>query len=300
MSDEHNPEIQTYLLMVLTTMFWGGSFVAGKIALPEFPPMTLTFFRYLLATVMIFPYMWIKEERKTPAKKDYVLLFVLGLLGISGYFAFQFTALLYTSAASASTINALNPLTSSIIATFLTDERLTRHKVGLIFLAFSGVLLTVSGGNLSTIINMQFNKGDLIMLLAMVCFAFYGVFSKKATAKYSPLLVTAYVFLFGLIQITPLMLREGVWMNALSFSGTAWAAIVFMAIGSSVLGYLIQQVAIKRIGVNKTSLFINLVPIFATIFAHFVLGDPITAVNILAILIIATAVFLNTRNGVRD
>jgi len=125
--------------MVLTTMFWGGSFVAGKIALPEFPPMTLTFFRFLLATAMIFPYMWFKEEEKTPKKADYMLLFGLGLLGISGYFAFQFTSLLYTSAANASTINALNPLTSSIIATFFTDERLTKRKVALIFLAFTGV-----------------------------------------------------------------------------------------------------------------------------------------------------------------
>ena len=294
MSDERKTESQTYLLMVLTTMFWGGSFVAGKIALPEFPPMTLTFFRFLLATAMIFPYMWFKEEEKTPKKADYMLLFGLGLLGISGYFAFQFTSLLYTSAANASTINALNPLTSSIIATFFTDERLTKPKVALIFLAFTGVLLTVSGGSLELIINMQFNKGDIIMLLAMISFAFYGVFSKRATARYSPLLVTAYVFLFGLIQITPLMLMEGVWMNALSFSAKAWAAIIFMAIGYSVVGYLIQQVAIKRIGVNKTSLFINLVPIFATVFAHFVLGDPISLVNIVAIGIIASAVYLNT------
>jgi drug/metabolite transporter (DMT)-like permease len=141
---------------------------------------------------------------------------------------------------------------------------------------------------------MQFNKGDLIMLLAMFCFSIYGVFSKRATAKYSPLLVTAYVFLFGLIQIVPFMLIEGVWMNVLSFSVNAWAAIIFMVIGSSVIGYLAQQMAIKRIGVNKTSLFINLVPIFATIFAYLVLGDPITMVNIVAIGIIVTAVYLNT------
>lgn len=294
MSDERRDVIQTYLLMVLTTMFWGGSFVAGKIALPEFPPMTLTFFRFLLATAIIFPYMWMREETKTPEKQDLLLLFGLGVLGISGYFAFQFTSLLYTSAANSSTINALNPLTSSVIATFFTEERLTKRKVALIFLALSGVLLTASGGDIRVLLGMQFNKGDLIMLLAMFCFSIYGVFSKRATGKYSPLLVTAYVFLFGLIQIVPFMLMEGVWMNVLSFSVNAWAAIIFMAIGSSVIGYLAQQMAIKRIGVNKTSLFINLVPIFATIFAYFVLGDPITIVNIVAIGIIITAVYLNT------
>ncbi len=283
--------------MVLTTAFWGGSFVAGKIALPEFPPMTLTFFRFILATAMIFPYMLVKEKEKIPKRQDIPLLFGLGILGISGYFAFQFTSLLYTSAANSSTINALNPLTSSVIAAYLTDERLTKRKVVLIILALSGVLLTVSGGDVGVLLNMSFNKGDLIMFLAMISFSFYGVFSKRATKRYSPLLVTSYVFLFGLIQITPLMLREGVWMNVLSFSSKAWFAIVFMAIGSSVIGYLIQQIAIQRIGVNKTSLFINLVPIFATIFAHFVLGDPITIVNVVAISIIVAAVYLNTRTN---
>lgn len=289
-------DLKTVLLMILTTVFWGGSFVAGKIALPEFPPMTLTFYRFLIATAIIYPYMWRREQVKIPEKKDLLLLFGLGFLGVSGYFAFQFTSLLYTSAANSSTINALNPLTSSIIASFLTEERLTKRKIGLIFLALFGVFLTISGGDFGVILSMNYNRGDLIMLLAMLSFSIYGVFSKKATAIYSPLLVTAYIFLFGLIQIIPLMLRENVWMNVLDFSTNAWISIIFMAIGSSVLGYLIQQVAIKNLGVNKTSLFINLVPIFATIFAHFVLGDPITIINMAAIGVIVTAVYLNTKS----
>lgn len=289
-------DLKTVLLMILTTAFWGGSFVAGKIALPEFPPMTLTFYRFLIATAIIYPYMLSKEQVKIPEKRDLFLLFGLGFLGVSGYFAFQFTSLLYTSAANSSTINALNPLTSSIIASFLTEERLSKRKIGLIFLALFGVMLTISGGDVGMILSMNYNRGDLIMLLAMLSFSFYGVFSKKATAKYSPLLVTAYIFLFGLIQITPLMLRENVWMNIFDFSTKAWISIIFMAIGSSVLGYLIQQVAIKNLGVNKTSLFINLVPIFATLFAHFVLGDQITIINITAISIIVTTVYLNTKS----
>ena len=84
-------------------------------------------------------------------------------------------------------------------------------------------------------------------------------------------------------------------MNALSFSAKAWGGIIVMAIGSSVLGYQIQQVAIKRLGVNRTSLFINLVPLFAILFSYLILGDQITVVNIVSAAIIGTAVFLNTR-----
>ena len=294
MSEKSRDRLTTYLLMALTTVFWGGSFTAGKIALREFPPMTLTFFRFLIATAIIVPYMWSREKTRIPEKGDIPLLFGLGFLGVSGYFAFQFTALLYTSAANSSTINALNPLTSSLIATFLTEERLTAKKVGLIFLALIGVLLTITGGDVGVLLSFGFNRGDLIMVLAMLCFSFYGVYSKKASSKYSPVLVTTYVFLFGLIQITPLMLMENVFMDVWSFSFEAWAAIVFMAICSSVLGYLIQQVTIKKIGVNKTSLFINLVPLFAILFAYLVLGDPVTYINLLSAAIIITAVILNS------
>jgi drug/metabolite transporter (DMT)-like permease len=295
MPNESRGDLITYLLMILTMAFWGSSFVAGQIALHEFPPMTLTFFRFLIASVIIIPYMWITDKTKVPRQRDIPLLFGLGYLGVSGYFAFQFTSLLYTSAANSSTINALNPLTSSIIASLLTDEKLSPKKIGLILLAFSGILLTVTGGEIDVLLNLSFNRGDLIMFLAMINFSLYGVYSKKATKMYSPLLVTSYVFLFGLIQITPLMLMENMLSNIFSFSEKAWIAVIYMAVCSSVLGYLIQQRTIKKIGVNKTSLFINLVPIFAILFSYLVLNDPITVINLVSAMIIITAVILNSR-----
>jgi len=287
-------EKEAHLLMLLTSMFWGASFVAGKIALLEFPPMTLTFFRFFIATIIIFPYMWSKSRIKNPERKDIPYLFAIGFLAIPIQFALQFTALQYTSPANASTIAALNPFVSSIMATYLTDERLSRRKVSLLILALCGVLLTVTGGDPYVLLSMQFNKGDLLATLGMLTFALYGIFSIRATKKYGPLLVTSYVFLFGLVQITPFMLREGVWTKVLSFSLEAWIAVIFLAIGASVLGYQFQQISIQRLGVNRTSIYINLVPPFAIIFAYVILGDKITLINIVSSSIIGIAVYLNT------
>ena len=295
MSGKGRGELVTLALMVLTTAFWGGSFVAGKIALREFPPMTLTFFRFLISTALILPYMWVTAEIRVPRREDIPVLFGLGFLGVSGYYTFQFTSLLYTSAGNSATINALIPLTSSVLATFMTEERLNARKVGLIFLALSGVLLTATGADIEVLRSLAFNKGDLVMLLAMLCFSVYGIYSGRMTARYTPILVTAYIFLFGLIQITPLMLMEGVFWEVLSYSREAWAAIVFMAVFSSVLGYMFQQMAIQRLGINRTMLFFNLVPLFAILFAYLVLGDPVTPVNLASAAIIITAVVLNSR-----
>ena len=181
-----------------------------------------------------------------------------------------------------------------MIASFLTDEKIDSKKLGLIFLALFGVLLTVTGGDIDVLFSLGFNKGDMIMVGAMLCFAIYGVYSRRATSRYSPLLVTGYVFLFGLIQITPLMLMEGVLGDVLSYSLEAWGAVVFMAVFSSVLGYLIQQVTIKKIGVNKSSIFINFVPIFTILFSYLVLGETVTIINLASAALIITAVYLNS------
>jgi drug/metabolite transporter (DMT)-like permease len=298
MSGGKRSEIVTLALMALTTAFWGGSFVAGKISLLEFPPMTLTFFRFLIATALILPYMWVTDETRVPRQEDIPVLFGLGFLGVSGYYTFQFTSLLYTSAGNSATINALIPLTSSVLATFMTEERLNARKVGLIFLALSGILLTASGADIEVLRSLAFNKGDLIMLLAMLCFSVYGIYSRRMTTRYTPILVTAYIFLFGLIQITPLMLMEGVLWEVFSYSREAWVAIVFMAVFSSVLGYMFQQMAIQRLGINRTMLFFNLVPLFAILFAYLILGDPVTPVNLASAAIIITAVVLNSRTEV--
>jgi drug/metabolite transporter (DMT)-like permease len=295
MPGKERGEFVTLALMALTTAFWGGSFVAGKIALREFPPLTLTFFRFLIATVVIFPYMWATDETRVPRREDLPVLFGLGFLGVSGYYTFQFTSLLYTSAGNSATINALIPITSSVLATFLTEERLNARKVALIFLAFSGVMLTATGGDIDVLLSLSFNKGDLIMVLAMLCFSVYGIYSGRMTEKYTPILVTAYIFLFGLIQTTPLMLMEGVIGEVQSYSWEAWAAIAFMAFFSSVLGYMFQQSAIQKLGINRTMLFFNLVPLFAILFAYLVLGDPVTPVNLVSAGIIITAVVLNSR-----
>ena len=90
------------------------------------------------------------------------------------------------------------------------------------------------------------------------------------------------------------MLREGVLANVLSFSMEAWGGVLFMAICSSVLGYQIQQISIKKLGISRTSIFLNLVPPFTIIFSYLMLGDRITNINIVSAAIIGIAVYLNS------
>lgn len=296
MKDEKN----IYMAMVLCTSFWAGAFIAGKIGVEEFPPFSLAFFRFLIATVIIFPIMIKYEEKNWRLKKsDWPIIIALGMIGMFGYHALFFTALKYTTAINSSMIGATNPIITSILASLIIGEKLGIKRLGAVLLAFFGVLLTVSNGQLDVIKNINFNIGDIIMLCAVVCWAIYGVISKKVMPRYSPLIITSYSFLVCLIALVPftLMERPMTYLPYVTWKG--WISVVYMAIFASVIGYLVQQISNKAIGPSRTMAFINLVPVFSIILSALILKEEVTLIKILSAAIIICGVYINSKLKVK-
>ncbi|WP_040413324.1 DMT family transporter [Desulfosporosinus sp. OT] len=289
---------QIRLLMVLTTIFWSGAFITGKIAVGEFPPFALTFFRFLFALPLIFIILYVREPKNLlPRGRQWSALILLGIVGTFCYHALFFTSLKYTTAINSSLIGAMNPMVTTILAAVFFSERLTPWRLLGIFLSFSGVFLFITNGDLQLISQFEFNKGDLIMLLAVCCFAVYSLLSRRYMKQYllSPLMVTAYTFLICVVISIPFMLWENpaTYLSSATLSG--WLSILYMSVFASVLGYLFQMVAIQRIGAPRTAIFINLVPIFTIIQSVTILGESITLIKLIAAAIVITGVYLATR-----
>lgn len=289
-------EKKIYLLMILCTLFWAGAFIAGKIGVQEFPPFSLAFFRFLVATVIIFPIMVKYEEKDWRLKKsDLPNIIALGMIGMFGYHALFFTALKYTTAINSSMIGATNPMITSILASVLIGEKLGLKRLGAILLAFSGVVLTISNGQMEVIRNISFNIGDIIMLIAVVCWAIYSVMSKKVMPRYSPLIITAYSFLICLVALIPFALMEKPMTYLPYVTWKGWISVVYMAVFASVVGYLVQQISIKEIGPSKTMSFINLVPVFSIMLSALILKENVTMIKLISAAIIICGVFLNSK-----
>ncbi len=289
-------EKKIYMLMILCTLFWAGAFVAGKIGVKEFPPFSLAFFRFLFATAVIFPIMIKYEEKNWRLKKsDFPIMLILGIVGMFGYHALFFTALKYTTAINSAMIGATNPMITSIIASLIIGERLGIKRFSAILLAFSGVVLTISDGQLHTIRSIDFNIGDIIMLCAVLCWAAYSVISKKVMPKYSPLIITSYSFLVCLIALIPFTLLERPMDYLPNVTWKGWASVLYMSIFASVIGYLVQQISIKAIGPSKTMSFINLVPLFSIILSSLILKETVTSIKIISGIIIIWGVYLNSK-----
>lgn len=287
---------KTYILMTLGALFWSGAFIAGKVGVKDFSPVSITFFRFLFASIIMFIIM-IKYEKKDYKLdlKGVMIMLLLGIVGMTGYHILFFTALKYTSASKASMIAATNPLITTILSFFFLREKLGLKRLIAISIAFTGVILTISNWNHNIFLNLKFNYGDLIMIVAVSCWAVYSIISKKVMDRYSPLILTTYSFLVCTLVLLPIVLKEGILRIIKNSSLSSWLAIIYMAIFPTVIGYLIQQIAIKRIGTSKTAIFINLVPIFSIILAALILNEAITIFNILSGGIIITGVYLNSK-----
>lgn len=289
---------QIRLLMVLTTIFWSGAFITGKIAVGEFPPFALTFFRFLFALPLIFIFLYVREPKNLlPSGRQWPALILLGFVGTFCYHALFFTSLRYTTAINSSLIGAMNPMVTTILAAMFFSERLTPWRLFGIFLSFSGVFLFITSGDLQLISQFQFNRGDLIMLLAVCCFAVYSLLSRRYMKQYflSPLMVTAYTFLICVVISIPFVLWENPSTYLFSATVSGWLSILYMSVFASVLGYLFQMVAIQRIGAPRTAMFINLVPIFTIIQSVTILGESVTLIKLIAAAIVITGVYLATR-----
>ncbi|MEG0308771.1 MAG: DMT family transporter [Clostridium sp.] len=280
-------------MMLLATIFWSGAFIAGKFSIVEFPVFSLVFFRFLIATIIIFIIMIKVEENWKITKKDIKMFLTLGIVGMIGYHVFFFLSLKYTTATNSSLIGATNPIVTTLLACTFLKERINYKNVIGILISLFGVILIITNGNIGVLLNFKFNIGDILMIIAVVCWAAYSILSKKALEIYSPIKITSYAFLTCVILLLPLMIMEKPWVYIPKVSINGWMSVIYMAIFPSIFGYLIQQMSIKKIGPTKTSLYVNLVPVFSMTLAFLILGEAISWIKILAGLLVIIGICVN-------
>lgn len=288
-------KVKIYMLMTLASLFWAGAFIAGKMGVNQFPPFSISFFRFFFATIVIFPMMVIKEGENWKIEKENMWrIFLLGLIGMFGYHVLFFTALKFTTAINSSLIGSTNPIITGLFASLFLREKIGIKRLGAFLLALMGVVLAVIGEDVLNVSLFKGNIGDVIMFFAVLCWSVYSILSKSVLERISPIKVTAYAFLVCTILLIPFVLLERPMSYLPNITINGWAAVLYMAIFPSVIGYLIQQMAIKEIGPSSAAVFINLVPIFSIILSVLILGEKVGTIKLLGAVLVVAGVFLNT------
>ncbi|HPR97448.1 MAG TPA: DMT family transporter [Thermotogota bacterium] len=285
---------KAYIYMIITTLIWGGSYVVGKATVNEFPPITLTFFRFLISAIIILPIM-IKTEGKRAklSLKDLPLMLLIAFSGGFGYSMMYFFSLVHTTAIKSAMIVAINPLTTLLLSALILKEQLSFIKVGSILLALFGVMITITDGFQVFSSGFTLNPGDLIMLSAVCLYSFYSVISHKIMKKYSPVILTGYSFIISMFCMIPIVWNEKpfeLWMNA-SLNGKL--SVIYLGAFASAIAYLLHQISIKHLGASKSMSFYSLVPIFTAIFSIIFLNENLSLSLILGGAAILSGIYLN-------
>lgn len=286
---------KNYSLMIITALLWSGAFITGKWALLEFSPGMLTFVRFIFALPFIFAILWLREPQKMlPTKEQWIPLIILGIMGTFNYHFMFFYSLKYTTAINASLIGAAQPAITAVLAIFILQERLRFLQWIGIALAFVGILLIVTNGQLTMLSQLQLNRGDLFMLVGITSMAIYSILGRIYMKRYnmSPLFTTAYIFLVCVGVSAPFFVTGVVQGELSTVTIQGVMSALYMAFFSSVLGYWFHLIAVQNIGPSKAAVFINLVPVFTIILAVTFLGESFTLFKLALAGTIILGVFL--------
>jgi drug/metabolite transporter (DMT)-like permease len=296
-------QLKIYMMLVGFSIFTGASFNLAKYTVGYFSPSVAGALRFSLAALALLIILRFREGfDKHQVKRNAIRYTVLGIVGIFGFSALFFAGLKYTSSINGALIMALNPILTTILARVILKDRITKQQAAGAILAFIGVLLVVMHGSIDAIKTLSFSAGDVLIFGGNVCWTFYGVFGRRFIQDGSPLSTTTFTMIIGAICLIAVSLFTNNPVTLPNIPVTAWGATLFMALFTSVLGYLWWNIGMKEIGASKTSLFFNLVPV-VTMILSFAAGMPISTFQILgAILVIlgvliASGVFHNSKEN---
>ncbi|NNF48029.1 MAG: DMT family transporter, partial [Desulfofustis sp.] len=250
-----------YLLLVLTTLFWSGNFVLSRGMHADIPPLALSFWRWALALAIMLAFSsrtFVDQRAIVFRERGFIIL--QGLLGVTGFNSLIYLAVQTTTAVNAVLINSCVPILIALCSLVLFKEPLSLRQWAGILVSLSGVALIIVGGNLSSLVELEFNRGDLLVLCAGLLWALYSVNLKRYPADLHPFSYLLGIMIAGLIGILPFYLVELSMGYGLSVNGPTLVTIVYVAIFPSVLAFIFWNRAVRDIGANRAGVFIHLMP----------------------------------------
>lgn len=264
----------SYGLLSLTALFWSGNVVLGRGVIDQLPPLGLNFWRWVAACLILLPFTWrAVAANRTAIRRDWKILAVLGLLGITCFNALAYKAFQTTTAINAALINATMPITVMAITLFGFRERVRARQATGLALAFVGTLVILTRGHPGVLRDLAFVEGDLWMLVAVSGYALYSVLLRFKPPELDGAVLLTVIALFGLVIALPLYLVETAVARPMPASAVAFGMVAYVAVFPSVLAYGFWNRGVGVVGPRRAALFVHLMPVFTALLAIAFLGE---------------------------
>jgi len=291
-----------YLILILTTIFWSGNFIVGKAASTyQIPPFSLNFYRWFFAGLILLPFTFKELIEKKKYIFDNISFFaVLGIASITIFNSIVYYSLYYTQVISGILMISTIPVWIIFISSILNIERTNIFQIVGVIFSLTGVIFIITKADLEIIKNLDFNKGDLSMVVAMFSWAIYSALLKSKKYEISQFALLQVVIITGLIFLTPIYLIEMYLGNVIVLGMPFVLTLTYVVFFPGLASFIFWIKGISLIGANRAGVFLHLMPIFGAIMAMIIFDEKFMYYHIFGALFIIAGITLSNKKRKND
>lgn len=284
-----------FLILAVAPLCWAGNIVLARGVIDLIAPASLAFWRWTIAFLFLLPFTWryAAADWNTVLQHWKIVLF-LSLTGVTTFNTLLYTAVHTTTAINGALIQTAMPAVIIVISLIAFKETVGKRQLCGVALCVFGAGLVVVRGDFTSFLQLAFAKGDILMMVAVVIYALYSVFLRWRP-RIHPMSFLLYTFGIGALGLLPLYLWEAAAGPSMVFNGYIAASIVYVAVFPSIVAYLCWNYGVAVVGANRAGLFINLIPVFASLLAIFWLGESLKIYHVAGMVFIVSGMVLFNR-----
>ena len=297
-SKNHN----AYLFLILAILFWSGNFIVGKAAsFLEIPPFTLNFYRWTFALLILAPFTF-KEiiKKKIYILKNIKLILILGITSITIFNSIVYYSLNFTQVISGVLMISTIPVMIIFFSWIFKIEKTNIYQILGVVFSLVGVVLIVTKADLGKLINLNFNKGDLWMVVAMFSWAMYSALLRKKKFDLSQASLLTLIIFAGLILLLPAYLIEMSLGFELNINVPSILTLIYVVLFPGLASFIFWIKGIAIIGSNRSGIFLHLMPIFSTILAILIFNEKFMNFHLFGATFIISGILLSSKKIKND
>jgi drug/metabolite transporter (DMT)-like permease len=278
------------LMLLVTMLIWGSTFVVTKRTIQILPPLQLAFVRVMLGALVLAPFAWMRRAREPLTPIPWRSIAWLGAIGVAFYYIAFNSALARTSAAQGALVQSCIPAVTALIAVLWLGERAPARRWIGIGLSIAGVIVVFAGSATQGATSSSY--GNLLMFATVLAWGIYTSLAKRV-AHCDTLVVTAGLLAVGAIMLLPFAAWEHAHSCAIRATASAAFAVIYLGCGASGIAYLFYNAALREVDANQAGTYTNLIPVVGVL-SGVLLGDSLSLVSILGGVLVAVGVILTS------
>ncbi len=288
-----------YLFLILAALFWSGNFIVGKFAtLFQIPPLTLNVFRWIAVWFILIPFTHKEIYNNLPyIKKNWLVISFMGVITISTFNSVVYFALNYTQVINAVLMLAAIPAATIVLSSLMKIEKTNIFQIVGLILSIIGIGSIISNGDIQKIISLSFNKGDLWMLVCVITWSLYSTLLKKYKFKFSQFTLIQLMVSVGILFLIPQFFYEKSIGLELNLNKAFFLILFYVVIFPAIAAYYCWQKGIEIIGPNRSTMFIQLMPLFSAIMAIIIFNEKFELYHFAGASFILIGIYLSNRKA---